>query len=112
MLGTAMQAPTASQVRRSVPRLTVYATHSGATTRWFEQRWLLARRACRSSRRAVLAALNAPGREPFRRASSPSRVLRNRAARGEHGAVAARALGRVERRVGAGEQLGGVLGAV
>ena len=64
--GTAMQAPTASQVLSRVPRLAPYATHRGATMRWSQQLCALGRRTWRR----VLLALNAPGRTPFHSGSS------------------------------------------
>ena len=79
--GTAMQPPTASHVRRSVPRLAWKATHSGATTRWSQQLCRRCRRPRRMSRGRDFAALNAPGRMPFHR-SCAQRYRRERATTG------------------------------
>src|SRR5690349_6203303 len=76
-----MHAPTASQVRSSVPRLALYATQSGATMRWSQQLCRRLRRTRPRSRGRDLVALNAPGRTSLLR----SRVQRNTA----HVAVAA-----------------------
>ena len=49
--GTARHAPTASHVRRRVPRLTPCSGHRGATTRWSQQPWARPRRSWRRSLR-------------------------------------------------------------
>lgn len=65
-----MHAPTASQVRRRVPRFAWNATQSGATTRWSQQLWPRCRRPRRISPGADLRALNAPGLPPFHQSCS------------------------------------------
>src|SRR3954451_22031141 len=73
-----MHAPAASQVRSSVPRLALYATHSGATMRWSQHPCWRARRARRRSRERDFEALNAPGRCPFRSSCGQCRGLAHR----------------------------------